>query len=67
MINNTSRWDPLIDWEIISRSYLMFVPLFNIAYMLGEILLAMDWDYYVLVLCETSGCWIRHVMLCFEL
>jgi hypothetical protein len=67
MINNTSRWDPLVDWEIISGSYLMFVPLFDTTYMVDEILLAMDWAYYVLVLCVTSECWVRHVMFCSEL
>jgi hypothetical protein len=45
----------------------MFVPLFDTAYMVDEILLVMDWAYYVLVLCATSECWVRHVMFCFDL
>jgi hypothetical protein len=45
----------------------MLVPLFDIAYMVDEIILAMYWDYYVLVICATSECWVRHVMFCSEL
>jgi hypothetical protein len=56
--NNTSRWYPLVDWEIISSSYAMLVPLFDTAYMIDEILflLAMDWAYYVLVLIASIEC-----------
>jgi hypothetical protein len=45
----------------------MFFQLFDIAYMVDEISLVMDWAYYVLVLCVTSECCLRHVMFSSEL
>jgi hypothetical protein len=53
--------------EIKSGSYFMVMLWFDIAYMVGEILVLLNMDkaYYVLVLIMTIELWIRHVM-CFS-